>query len=256
MEINNDFEKRTIQKKDNTTDNKLLNNKSLFNPNINISKGEKTQKEKHSNQLELNKEIFQIIQQKGNYNDIYNNNSSKNGKLYETLKSLNKKNITINKNKINDLTSNDKKKELDEINEITKRNNKADKNEFNHINNSEKNNKNIFTLLNSYYKDVNLNFKNDKINSKGKNFLNKKIFQEFTNHNSINDSNISKTYNPYYFNNRNITNNKIYSNNYQTLFNIFPEQTFIINNQNNNYFLNKYIIAIIILTNIKINITK
>ena len=240
MEINNDFEKRTIQKKENITDDMLLNNKSLFNPNINLLKGEKAQKEKQSNKLELNKEIFQIIQQKGSYNDTYNNNSFKKDKLNESLNSLNKKNISINDNIINDSNNNDKKKELDEINEITKRNNKADKNDFNHINNSEKNNKNIYTLLNNYYKDINLDFKNDKINSKGKNFLNKNIFQEFSNHNSINDSNISKTYNPYYFNNRNITNNKIYSNNYQTLFNIFPEQRFIINNQNNNYFLNKY----------------
>ena len=186
MEIIDDFEKRKIQIKKDTTDNLLNNNKSLFNPNINISKDEKTQEKKQSNQFELNKEIFQIIQQKGSYNnDPYNNNSLKKDKLYEPLNNLNKKNIIINENKINDSKSNDKMKELDEINEITKKNYKADKNEFNHINNTEKNNKNIYTLLNSYYKDVNLNFKNDKINNKGKNFLNKNIFQESPNNNWI-----------------------------------------------------------------------
>ena len=238
MEIIDDFEKRKIQIKKDTTDNLLNNNKSLFNPNINISKDEKTQEKKQSNQFELNKEIFQIIQQKGSYNnDPYNNNSLKKDKLYEPLNNLNKKNIIINENKINDSKSNDKMKELDEINEITKKNYKADKNEFNHINNTEKNNKNIYTLLNSYYKDVNLNFKNDKINNKGKNFLNKNIFQESPNNNiSINDSNISKTYNPYHYSNDNMTNNNIYLNN---ISNIFPGQTFI-NNQYNNYFLNKY----------------
>ena len=238
MEIIDDFEKRKIQIKKDTTDNLLNNNKSLFNPNINISKDEKNQEKKQSNQFELNKEIFQIIQQKGSYNnDPYNNNSLKKDKLYEPLNNLNKKNIIINENKINDSKSNDKMKELDEINEITKKNYKADKNEFNHINNTEKNNKNIYTLLNSYYKDVNLNFKNDKINNKGKNFLNKNIFQESPNNNiSINDSNISKTYNPYHYSNDNMTNNNIYLNN---ISNIFPGQTFI-NNQYNNYFLNKY----------------
>ena len=238
MEIIDDFEKRKIQIKKDTTDNLLNNNKSLFNPNINISKDEKIQEKKQSNQFELNKEIFQIIQQKGSYNnDPYNNNSLKKDKLYEPLNNLNKKNIIINENKINDSKSNDKMKELDEINEITKKNYKADKNEFNHINNTEKNNKNIYTLLNSYYKDVNLNFKNDKINNKGKNFLNKNIFQESPNNNiSINDSNISKTYNPYHYSNDNMTNNNIYLNN---ISNIFPGQTFI-NNQYNNYFLNKY----------------
>ena len=238
MEIIDDFEKRKIQIKKDTTDNLLNNNKSLFNPNINISKDEKTQEKKQSNQFELNKEIFQIIQQKGSYNnDPYNNNSLKKDKLYEPLNNLNKKNIIINENKINDSKSNDKMKELDEINEITKKNYKADKDEFNHINNTEKNNKNIYTLLNSYYKDVNLNFKNDKINNKGKNFLNKNIFQESPNNNiSINDSNISKTYNPYHYSNDNMTNNNIYLNN---ISNIFPGQTFI-NNQYNNYFLNKY----------------
>ena len=238
MEIIDDFEKRKIQIKKDTTDNLLNNNKSLFNPNINISKDEKTQEKKQSNQFELNKEIFQIIQQKGSYNnDPYNNNSLKKDKLYEPLNNLNKKNIIINENKINDSKSNDKMKELDEINEITKKNYKADKNEFNHINNTEKNNKNIYTLLNSYYKDVNLNFKNDKINNKGKNFLNKNIFQESPNNNiSINDSNISKTYNPYHYSNDNMTNNNIYLNN---ISNIFPGQTFI-NNQYNNYLLNKY----------------
>ena len=238
MEIIDDFEKRKIQIKKDTTDNLFNNNKSLFNPNINISKDEKTQEKKQSNQFELNKEIFQIIQQKGSYNnDPYNNNSLKKDKLYEPLNNLNKKNIIINENKINDSKSNDKMKELDEINEITKKNYKADKDEFNHINNTEKNNKNIYTLLNSYYKDVNLNFKNDKINNKGKNFLNKNIFQESPNNNiSINDSNISKTYNPYHYSNDNMTNNNIYLNN---ISNIFPGQTFI-NNQYNNYFLNKY----------------
>ena len=238
MEIIDDFEKRKIQIKKDTTDNLLNNNKSLFNPNINISKDEKTQEKKQSNQFELNKEIFQIIQQKGSYNnDPYNNNSLKKDKLYEPLNNLNKKNIIINENKINDSKSNDKMKELDEINEITKKNYKADKDEFNHINNTEKNNKNIYTLLNSYYKDVNLNFKNDKINNKGKNFLNKNIFQESPNNNiSINDSNISKTYNPYHYSNDNMTNNNIYLNN---ISNIFPGQTFI-NNQYNNYLLNKY----------------
>ena len=234
MEINNDSEKRKILIKKDTSANILNSNKSLFNPNLDISKAEKTHEEKQSNQLELNKEIFQIIQQKGSYNNPYNNNSLKEDKLYESLNNLNRKSITINENKINDSNSKDKKKDLDEINKITKKNYKADKNEFNHINNLVKNDKNIYTLLNSYYKDANLNFKNDKINNKGKNFLNKNIFQESSN------NSISKTYNPYHYSNNNIINNNIYLNNYHNLSNIFPGKTFIINNQYNNYVLNKY----------------
>ena len=234
MEINNDSEKRKILIKKDTSANILNSNKSLFNPNIDISKAEKTHEEKQSNQLELNKEIFQIIQQKRSYNNPYNNNSLKEDKLYESLNNLNRKSITINENKINDSNSKDKKKDLDEINKITKKNYKADINEFNHINNSVKNDKNIYTLLNSYYKDANLNLKNDKINNKGKNFLNKNIFQESSN------NSISKTYNPYHYSNNNIINNNIYLNNYHNLSNIFPGKTFIINNQYNNYVLNKY----------------
>lgn len=241
MKINDDFEKRKIQIKKDETDNILENNKSLFNTNINNSKGENTEKVKQPNQLKLEKEIFQIIQQKGSYNGAYNNNSIKKGQLYGSLNNLNKESISINENKINDSNSNDKEKELDEISEITKKNYKADKSKFNHIDDSEKNNKNIYTLINSYYKDVDLNFKNDKINTKNKNFLNKNIFQESSNNNiSKNNYKISNIYNHCYYNNNNTINNNIYSNNYQTLFSIFPEKTFIINNQYNNYYLNKY----------------
>jgi len=128
MEINDDFQKRKIQITKDTTDNMLKINKSLFNSNVNFSKREKNQKEKHSNQLELNKEIFQIIQQKGSYNESYNNNSLKKEKLNDSLNNTNRKIITINENKINESNNNDKKKELEEIHGIIKKNHKADQN--------------------------------------------------------------------------------------------------------------------------------
>ena len=129
MEMNNDIEKsEKIQKKNIMTDNLYKNDNSLFNPNINNSKGEQRQKRKQSNKLELDKEIFQIIQQNSTYNGVNDKNFLNKNKINESLNNLNKPDVKTNENEINDSKNkNNLKENLSEINEISNKNIKADK---------------------------------------------------------------------------------------------------------------------------------
>ena len=244
MEMNNDIEKsEKIQKKNIMTDNLYKNDNSLFNPNTNSSEGEQSQKRKQSNKLELNKEIFQIIQQNSTYNGINDKNFLNKNQINESLNNLNKPDVKINENEINDSKINNVKIKLSEINEISNKNYKADIFKSMPNNNSKKNDKNVYTLLNSYYKDVNLDFNNPKIKRNGKNFLHKDIFQEPSNlKNSQNILNIPSNYNPYYYKSQYIKNyNYLDADDYQASPYIFPANSFIINNHYNNYYLNNYI---------------
>lgn len=243
--MNNDIEKsEKIQTKNIMTDNLYKNDNSLFNPNINNSKDDKNQKRKQSNKLDLDKEIFQIIQQNSNFNGINDKHFLNKNKINESLNKLNKIDAKTNENETNDSKSNNIKVKLSEINEISNKNNKADKFELNPNNNSKKNEKNVYTLLNSYYKDVNLDFNNSKIKRNGKNFLHKDIFQEPPNfNNSKNNLNISNNYNSYYYYKNQYANNSNYfdADNYQMSSHIVPGNAFIINNHYNNYYLSNYI---------------
>ena len=244
MEMNNDIEKsEKIQKKNIMTDNLYKNDNSLFNPNTNSSEGEQSQKRKQSNKLELDKEIFQIIQQNSTYNGINDKNFLNKNKINESLNNLNKPDVKTNENEINDSKINNAKIKLSEINEISNKNYKADIFKSMPNSNSKKNDKNVYTLLNSYYKDVNLDFNNPKIKRNGKNFLHKDIFQEPSNlKNSQNNLNIPSNYYPYYYKSQYIKNNNyLDADYYDASPHIFPANSFIINNHYNNYYLNNYI---------------
>ena len=104
-------------------------------------------------------------------------------------------------------------------------------------------NRNNYNLLNSYYKDIDINFKKDNMNQNGKNFLHKNYFQENPNKNKFpypqHNMENSIPYLPYcggyqnqYLNNPFIINDKRFQSYY------FPQNAFSINNENNYYFIN------------------
>ena len=139
---------------------------------------------------------------------------------------------------------------MDELNkEFTKMKLSSQKSEGNYFNEG---NKNTYTLLNTYYKDIDLTFKNDNMN-KGKNFLHKDNFKEFINYNKYNNlnnndiSNINNSPNFSYYHPYNTYQNQILNNQmffpYNTINNqgfqyFYPENAFTINNQTNYYFTN------------------
>jgi hypothetical protein len=219
------------------------NNISLINPNISFSHNTKKKEGKSSNQKEIDKETFQIIQQKGTLN-IKNNDSSS---LTENLNDESSQNLDNNNNiKYKEINT----KDLDELNkEFTKMKLSSQKSEGNYFNEG---NKNTYTLLNTYYKDIDLTFKNDNMN-KGKNFLHKDNFKEFINYNKYNNlnnndiSNINNSPNFSYYHPYNTYQNQILNNQmffpYNTINNqgfqyFYPENAFTINNQTNYYFTN------------------
>ena len=232
-----------IQHKKSLSENLDKNYTSLHNQNL----GQNNLKEKKQNKLELNKENFQIIQQKGPINEINNNKSFLENKKDESSNIINNLNV---KNIKNDENINIIKKD-ENINLI-----KEDEHNYNYnyiYNNSSENNyNNVYTLLNSYYKDVNLNFKNDIDNNNniiGKNFLHKNKFQESSNNYIIsNNLQYSYPYNNSYMDNNinNVINNQncfssyINNNQIQDSFYPFPNNAFSINNQNAFYSINYF----------------
>lgn len=217
------------------------NNISLVNPSISFSHNTKKKEDKSSNQKEIDKETFQIIQQKGTLN-IKNNDSSS---LTENLNDESSKNLDNNNNNINYKEINTK--DLDELNkEFTKMKLSSQKSEGNYFNEG---NQNTYTLLNTYYKDIDLTFKNDNMN-KGKNFLPKDNFKEFINYNKynnlnnndINNSQNFSNYHPYNTYQNQILNNQMFipynTINIQGFQYFYPENAFTINNQTNYYFTN------------------
>lgn len=235
MERINELEKNEkIQQNHPSLYNIGKNNNTLYNQKIIIPK-EKKEEKNNINKVELNKKIFKIIQQKGNINEINNNfssneNQNKNSSDIlddEDEKKINEDNVN---NNVNDKKKDDIKVDIPE---------KKYKNEEYNINNYDgekkldKNNKNVYTLLNSYYKDINLNFKNNNISNNGKNFLRKNNFQESSNKKNFqyNKQNSYSNF-PYIFNQNQFYNN-IYLYNNQISTYIFPENAFTINNSNN-----------------------
>ena len=189
-----------------------MNNNLLNNPYVSASQEQENMKDTTSSNLkEIDKNTFRIIQQKETLNPI-NNDSSHIEKTTDKLS-----NNSYNINPIND----------------------------NYIN---KDNINNYTLLNSYYKDVDLNYKSNFINNKRKNFLPKDNFKEMHNYNEYNnyDNNVQNSffYNSYPQINyqEQVPNNQNffpYNNfNNQTFQYIFPENAFSINNQMNFYLTN------------------
>ncbi len=243
MEQKSELEKSQNDEKNNFDSN----SNSLVNQNISISHNPKKKEDKLSNQKEIDKKIFQIIQQKGALNIINNDSSS----IIENKKD---ESPTNNDNNNNIQNKEIRKNDLDELNkEISKMKLSNEKNEGNYFN---ENIKNTYTLLNTYYKDIDLTFKNDTIN-KGKNFLHKDNFKDINNYsknNNLNNNNYNISgnnsqnipfYNPY--NAYNIYQNHINNNqlfipcntiNNQGFQYFYPENAFNINNQTNYYFTN------------------
>ena len=181
------------------------------------------------NKLELNQEHFQILQQKPPKQE--NDETKLNQKeIVNEHKALSEKDVINFKNNIEIKNTSP---QIKEIKETYKKSRSQDNYQINYkyynINND--NNQNVYSLLNSYYKDIDLNFKDNKVKNPGKNFQLKNRFQEsnsYTPNNNTNDNNINNSQNnsqynypfmPYYYypnlyymNNNNQNNNFSYNN--------------------------------------------
>ena len=207
-------------------------------------------KAKNPNQfikLDLNKENFQIIQKKKENIDSLNNKEDSEdniepNQMINKHKALSDKNLIECKNK----QENDNKSsiKLEDFKE-PKKSRSQDIKEINYY--RDNNNQNVYNLLNSYYKDIDLNFKNKSTNNPGKNFLLKNNFKEHINpsHSNINytsHNNFKYNYpfmpNSYYPNPNINPNNISYLYNNQSSSNTFPENAFTINNQINYHLSN------------------
>ena len=151
--------------------------KSLKSSNSLDSKNSKSKSISQFNKLELNNQHFQIIQQKkAKIESSDNKFITKN--ITDEHKALSDKNIVNLKNREDTKGIHLQTQDLKEIN---KKSLSEDKNEINSNNYGSNNNtQNVYSLLNSYYKDIDLNFKDNNAQNKGKNFLHK---------NRINDKN-------------------------------------------------------------------
>ena len=235
MERINELEKNEkIQQNHPSLYNIGKNNNTLYNQKIIIPK-EKKEEKNNINKVELNKKIFKIIQQKGNINEINNNfssNENQNKNSSDILDDEDEK--KINEDNVNNNVNNKKKDDIKvDIPEKKYKNEEYNINNYDGEKKLDKNNKNVYTLLNSYYKDINLNFKNNNISNNGKNFLRKNNFQESSNKKNFqyNKQNSYSNF-PYIFNQNQFYNN-IYLYNNQISTYIFPENAFTINNSNN-----------------------
>ena len=196
------------------------------NPNLSIPLKQIHNSIKNSD-FHLENQNFQIISKKVNLIDK--------NKKEEILNSLNKNdnidNKIVNANELDD-----------KIREYSKKNNSIDQNELLFkINSIENNNKNIYMLLNSYYKDIDINFKDNKINNNCKNFLPKNNLLQNQNKTTIPDM---PNYIPYTgYQNQYSNNPFIFNDNRFQSYYYFPENAFSINNEYNFYFttnINKY----------------
>ena len=250
MELENNTKKsQKIEKK--SSPNKKLD--SYENPLIitYLSTKEK-QNEKNIQKipLELDKQKFEIIQQKNNIVQKMNDLSLNENKIEKSseINYIKNESKIENENKIENI--NDKKSNI--INKkIIEKNNIATDNDITYkYNNNKNNNKTIYTLLNSYYKDVdlNINVKKENSNNIGKNFLHKNEFQEASKKYSTNNFQNNLAYSFYYTPNyiNEIQNNPNafsynYNNQYQPYS--FPENAFKYKYDNNstNYFFNNNI---------------
>lgn len=202
--------------------------KKYSNPestNLSIPLKQKTKKVKNL-YFELENHNFQIIRKKADLIDINKKEEIQNSLNDKNDENFNKKNI------INEVKLDEKRKDSIKKNVYTNKN---------HFKDSIRK---IYNLLNSYYKDIDINFKNDNINNNCKNFLHKNNFQENQNKDKfpypqdkmknsipyIHDRDY-QNHNPFIFN----------DNKFQSYY--FPKNAFTINNEYNFYFtnnINKY----------------
>ena len=218
-------EEKTVPKKE-----------TLNNIRVNDSKNNKAKKNIQYNKLELDKQHFQIIQQKKSENNINSKDIEK------EHRALSDKNIVNFKNKGD---KDNIQTQFKELKETGKKSHSEDKNEINY--NAYKfndNNQNVYSLLNSYYKDIDLNFKDKKTTDKkkGKNFLLKNSIHEKNNNQNTEQTNYQYNY-PFipqfyypniYFNN----NQNIYPDYMQNPLFSKPENSLNINNQINYHLSN------------------
>ena len=236
-------EPKKIDENKNIKDEINLKEETLDNTNENISKDIKAKNTNQFNKLELNKQHFQIIQQKSNLRE----NSVEKNETKERIdehKALSDKNIINFKNKGN---NDNIQMKFPEIKETAKKSRSQDQKETSNIYYKyNDNNQNVYSLLNSYYKDIDLNFKEKKANNPGKNFLLKNKLQEKTKQENIpyNPNNYNYSYNYpfipyYYYQNPYMNNPNMYSsyNNPNSTYQ-HPENSFNINNQINYHLSN------------------
>ena len=243
MEVNEEPEKSKENK--NTKIEPSFKEKSLKSSNDNNATNTKDKNINQPNQfnkLELDKQHFQIIQQK----TAEQESSEDTNEIKERTsqhKALSDKNLINFKKKDN---NDNIQMQFKEIKETVKKSHSQDIKETSY--NSYRyndNNQTVFSLLNSYYKDIDLNLKekNKNTNNPGKNFLLKNKFQEKSKNNfSNNPHNYIYNYpfipyiyyqNPYMNINSNYFQNNEQSQPYQ-----IPENTYNINNQINYHLSN------------------
>ena len=176
---------------------------------------------------------------------LKNQNFQNNHKKVNSINLNKKEEITnsLNKNdNIDDKIVNEIK--LDEkIREYSNKNNLINQNELINTNPFENHNRNIYTLLNNYYKDLDINFKDGKIINNCKNFFHKINFQENLNKKTIPNMPNYIPYLPYIEYQNQYSNNAFIFNNNRFQPYYFPENAFSINNEYNFYFttnINKY----------------
>ena len=212
--------------------------KSLKSSNSLDSKNSKSKSISQFNKLELNNQHFQIIQQKkAKIESSDNKFVAKN--ITNEHKALSDKNIVNLKNREDIKGIHLQTQDLKEIN---KKSLSEDKSEINSNNYGSNNNtQNVYSLLNSYYKDIDLNFKDNNAQNKGKNFLHKnRINDKNKFHNIQNEFHYNYPFVPYFYPQYSYNNNN--SNNYpynqQNSSYMMGTNSFNINNQINYHLSN------------------
>ena len=222
-------EPKKLIEKQNEEDKTIHNDETPINSTENSPKNIKPKSNNQYNKLELNQEHFQILQQKPPKQE--NDETKLNQKeIVNEHKALSDKDVINFKNNIEIKNTSP---QIKEIKETYKKSRSQDNYQINYkyYNMNNDNNQNVYSLLNSYYKDIDLNFKDNKVKNPGKNFQLKNRFQEsnsYTPNNNTNDNNINNSQNnsqynypfmPYYYypnlyymNNNNQNNNFSYNN--------------------------------------------
>ena len=222
-------EPKKLIEKQNEEDKTIHNDETPINSTENSPKNIKSKSNNQYNKLELNQEHFQILQQKPPKQE--NDETKLNQKeIVNEHKALSDKDVINFKNNIEIKNTSP---QIKEIKETYKKSRSQDNYQINYkyYNMNNDNNQNVYSLLNSYYKDIDLNFKDNKVKNPGKNFQLKNRFQEsnsYTPNNNTNDNNINNSQNnsqynypfmPYYYypnlyymNNNNQNNNFSYNN--------------------------------------------
>ena len=206
-------EPKKLIEKQNEEDKTIHNDETPINSTENSPKNIKPKSNNQYNKLELNQEHFQILQQKPPKQE--NDETKLNQKeIVNEHKALSDKDVINFKNNIEIKNTSP---QIKEIKETYKKSRSQDNYQINYkyYNMNNDNNQNVYSLLNSYYKDIDLNFKDNKVKNPGKNFQLKNRFQE----NSQNNSQYNYPFMPYYYypnlyymNNNNQNNNFSYNN--------------------------------------------